>query len=300
MRRKALKHILAATDGEARSDAALRVAQTLADRDGAFVEIVSVFTPRIAVPRWSPADPELRCEVRDRHAAAEQFSRVWRQARSRLHLPWPILFRVGSVPQVIAEIARSAGADLVVIGRAPDCQCGARAPRAHTAEQLAIASDTPILALPQRSGDSLPRIAVVALDDSGASHRAAQLTRAVLARHGVVHAAKRAASRDLLALCDALGAELLAVPVAGDSALVRSLMGGQVAELLARARCAVLVTPSPSNDGARVEVSLASPEHAAAAATVVPAVSLPLSRIPHPARDGRAFAVTVCAPSRYR
>jgi nucleotide-binding universal stress UspA family protein len=287
MRRKALKHILAATDGEARSDTALQVAQALAERDGAFVEIVSVFTPRIAVPRWCPADPELRCEVRDRHAAAEQFSRVWRQARSKLQLPWPILFRVGAVPLVIAELARSGHADLVVIGRAADCQCGARAPRAHTAEQLAIASDTPILALPHRTGEALPRIAVVALDDSRASHLAAQMTRAVLARHGVVHAAKRAASRDLLALCDAMGAELLAVPVAGDSALVRSLMGGQAAELLARARCAVLITPSPPTDGARVEALPASRVTASAEISVAPAVSLPLPRIPHPAPAGR-------------
>jgi nucleotide-binding universal stress UspA family protein len=257
MRRRVLKHILAATDGEPRSDTALQVAQALAERDGAFVEIVSVFTPRIAVPRRSAADPELRCEVRDRHAAAEQLSRVWRQARSRLHLEWPILFRVGSVPRVIAELARSGRADLVVVGRAPDCLCGARAPRAYTAEQLAIASDTPILALPPRSGE-LPRIAVVALDDSGASHRAAQLARAVLARHGVVHAARRAASRDLLALCDALGAELLAVPIAGNSAIVRSLMGGQAADLLSRARCAVLIAPSPSDsESTRADAPLA-------------------------------------------
>lgn len=246
MRRKSLRHILVATDGAPRSDAALRVANALAERDAGFVEIASVFTPRIAVPRVGEADPELCCERRDRRAAAEQFSRVWQQVRSRLQLHWPMLFRVGTVPGVIAELARSGRADLIVIGRAPDCACGARTPRAHTAEQLAIASDTPTLALPARSGDRLPRIAVVALNDSAASHGASQLTRSVLARHGVVHAAKRAASRELLALCDALGAELLAMPIAGDNAVVRSLMGGQAAEVLAKARCAVLITPSPS------------------------------------------------------
>jgi nucleotide-binding universal stress UspA family protein len=258
MQRTRLRHILVATDGEPRSDSALQVATLLAERDEAQVEIVSVFTPRIAVPRRSDHDPELCCERRDRRAAAEQFSRVWRQARARLHLPWPLLFRVGSVSPVVAEVARSGGADLIVIGRAPDCACGARAPRAHTADQLAIVSDTPILALPRRVGDKLPRIAVVALDDSLASPRAAQLTRAILARHGVVHAAKRAASRELLALCDALGAELLAIPVAGDSAVVRSLMGGHAADVLSQARCAVLITPSPSHsDSELMEAPLA-------------------------------------------
>ena len=264
MRRKTLKHILVATDGEPRSDMALRVANALAERDAGFVEIASVFTPRIAVPRLSAADPELCCEARDRRAAAEQFSRVWQQVRSRLQLHWPMLFRVGSVPSVIAELARSGRADLVVIGRATDCACGARTPRAHTAEQLAIASDTPTLALPGRAGDQLPRIAVVALNDSAASHRASQVTRSVLARHGVVHAAKRAASRELLALCDALGAELLAIPIAGDNAVVRSLMGGQAAEVLAKARCAVLITPSPS------EIDQTTPEPPLAPASQLP------------------------------
>jgi nucleotide-binding universal stress UspA family protein len=259
MRRKTLKHIMVATDGEPRSDMALRVANALAERDAGFVEIASVFTPRIAVPRVSADDPELCCEARDRRAAAEQFSRVWQQVRSRLRLHWPILFRVGSVPRVIADLARSGRADLIVIGRAPDCACGARTPRAHTAEQLAIASDTPTLALPPCAGDTLPRLAVVALNDSAASHEASQLTRSVLARHGVVHAARRAASRELLALCDALGAELLAIPVPGDNAAVRSLMGGQAADVLAKARCAVLIAPSPAETDRTTAVTPLTP-----------------------------------------
>lgn len=257
MRRKTLRHILVATEGAPHSDTALRVADRLAQRDSAHVEILSVFAPHIPLPPLTGTG-ELSCEARGRREAAEQFNRVWQQARSRLHLPWPIIFRVGSVPRVIAEHARSSGADLVVVGRGLDCGCGAHVSRVHTAERLAIVSDTPVLALPRRVGNSLPRVAVVALDDTGASHLSAQLTRAVLARHGVVHAAKRAASRELLALCDALGAELLAVPIAGDDAVVRSLMGGSVVELLMNTRCAVLVTPSARSHEEAAEIPTAS------------------------------------------
>lgn len=243
MRRNPLQRILVASDGERRSDTALRVADLLGRRDGAHVEIVSVYTPRLQLPKLDDAG-RLCCEGRDRRAAAMLFSKVWHQARSRLRLPWPIHFRIGVAAPVIAELAHEWGADLIVTGRAPYCE--ARAPRTYTTERLAMASDVPMLALPQQPADALPKVALVAIDESAAASRAVAIVRTLLDRKGQVHQASRATSPELLALCDALGVDILAVPLVGDTSTIRTLMGGQVAEVLAQARCAVLVAPSPA------------------------------------------------------
>ena len=240
-----LRRILAATDGEPRSDGALRFADRLAARDGALVEIATVFTPRYCNLSVDRHRPELRCRPRDRRAAADQFGRVWAQARERLHLPWPIVFRAGYAPAVIAELARSGGFDLVVVGRT-DSDDDLRK-RRRLAEAFVYTSDAPIVAVPSRDAPELPHVAVVSLDTDSTTAETARVAAMVVGAAGVLHTTPQPSCRELLALCAALGADLVALHLPGHSLAVRTLMGGLVSDVLRRACCAVLVVPTRSH-----------------------------------------------------
>jgi nucleotide-binding universal stress UspA family protein len=238
-----LERLLVASDGQPAGDAALLFARLLADRDRADVEVVGVFCPRIPVPPVVAGSCEHDCEPHDRRAVAELLERVWQQTRERIKVPWPIHVRVGHPPWMISDMARSGRASLVLLGHTTLSEEGGHRTSRHTAEQVSYGCDVPVLTVPP-DVRRLPRSALVVVDDGEASRRAVAMTGAVLERGGTVHKTKGSASIETLHIAEGLGADLVCVPLTGESFAVRSLMGGGVADVLDHARCMVLITPS--------------------------------------------------------
>ncbi|MEX2154443.1 MAG: universal stress protein [Gemmatimonadaceae bacterium] len=244
--RSRLQRLLVASDGEPAGDAALRLAKLLANRDGADVEVVGVFSPRIPVPPIAPDSCEHQCEFHDRPAAAQLIRRIRRQTRDRIGASWPVRLRIGHAASIICDTARAFGANLVLIGHTTP-EPGERRAGRHTAEQIALGCDIPVLTVP--SGvNSLPRIAVAVIDESGGAEAAVSMATTLLGSDGALHEARGPVTREVLHLSEALGADLLSLPLAGHNATVRSLMAGGVADVLDHARCSVLVTPSVGNE----------------------------------------------------
>jgi len=233
-----LERLVVASDGQPTSDAALHFAKLLAERDHAHVQVIATFSPRIAVPPPGAALPNRRREQRHRIKARELQERVERQLRDRIGVTWPFELRHGYAPWIIAEVARAATADLILLGHSATTENGLRRPGRHTAEQLACACEIPVLAV-SGNGRSLPRLAVAVVDRGGAT---------------LIRVSDRS-PRAVLKVAKSLGADLLSVPLAGDSFEVRSLMSGCVVELLDHACCSVLVTPSRGASDATAEAA---------------------------------------------
>jgi nucleotide-binding universal stress UspA family protein len=238
-----LERLLVATDGHSTSDAALAFAKLLAARDGSLVEVIAVFAPRVANP-----PVEWRASVsrgkRNRVRAGELEGRVERQVRGRIGAGWPILHRRGHPPWTIAEAARVTAADLIIMGHGSVGESELRRPGQHTTEQIACLSDVPVFAV-DGALRGFPRLAVMVVDGGAASARAQRVAASLIAKDGNLLRVTERVPRNMLKLINSLGADLISVPISGDSPEVRSLMSGNVAEVLDHARCSVLITPSP-------------------------------------------------------
>lgn len=111
------RHVLVASSGSTSSAAALALAAALAQRSGASVELLAVFTPRIPAPvQVRPSDRH--CESPDRVQAA-QFLRAVRAQRDdvvRSGPVWPLRFESGDPAQVLTRVAREKKVDVAVLG----------------------------------------------------------------------------------------------------------------------------------------------------------------------------------------
>jgi len=136
-------------------------------------------------------------------------------------------------------------ADVVVLGH--EARSDPKMPRTsrHTAELVALAADVPVLAIPTKH-ERLPSTALIVQDDSAAGTRARAMAESVIAPGGEVHVVSSPVGRELLSLIKETGAELIAVPLHGETFAMRSLTAGGVADLLDQADVDVVVAPAPS------------------------------------------------------
>lgn len=136
-------------------------------------------------------------------------------------------------------------ADVVVLGH--EARSDPKMPRTsrHTAELVALAADVPVLAVPAKH-EKLPRSALIVQDDSAAGTRARAMAESVIAPGRELHVASGPVGRELLSLIKETGAELIAVPLRGETFAVRSLTAGGVADLLDQADVDIVVAPTPS------------------------------------------------------
>ena len=241
---KPVERILVASDGGVESNAALQFARLLTEQYGAAAEIICVFVPRIPVPATQEGVHDRECEASDKPAADALLRNVQDQA-SRLGISGPVHLAVGHPPWVIAQRANRMRADVVVLGH--EARSDPRMPRTtrHTAELIALAADVPVLAVPTKH-KRLPRSALIVQDDSAAGTRARAMAESVIAPGGELHVVRGPVGRELLSLIKETGAELIAVPLSGETFAVRSLTAGGVADLLDHADMDVVIAPAPS------------------------------------------------------
>ncbi len=183
-----IRSILVATDGKAGALGALRFASQIAARDGASVEVVSVYEPTdfyasgtpgtlsFIPPPSTPSGVDL---TRDRVAA--------QVASIEGASGWPIYVETGPVARTIAEVAAERSADVVVVGLR---QPGAIERWLGRATLLRLVSQarTPVLAVPPDAAGTL-NIAVVPIDFSDISDSVWKAALAVVAPDANVHLA---------------------------------------------------------------------------------------------------------------
>jgi universal stress protein E len=175
--------VLVATDGTEQSDGALRVAIARAAEMGANLEVLAVATPDpimapdVTPALWAEANQLRRTALRD--AAEWQLARVTGQERSH-----PVLLLDGNPAYTIARVALEQRAALVVVGLGRH-KVVDRLFSDETALQLARISRVPVLAVPAAAA-ATPRHAVVAVDFSELSTRAAQAAIEAVGDRGLV------------------------------------------------------------------------------------------------------------------
>ena len=178
-------HLLVATDGTPRSDAAVALTGDLAARDELRVELVSVFEP------LSAFDTELSRAMRlyDTDLAMRQELRnAVDGQRARLGLaqqPWPTHFEIGHPAHTIADAARAMGCDTIILGLGGHSLMERIFGHEMTLQVVRLA-DVPVLAV-SPAAVGLPTVAVAALDFSWSSVRAAQRAIDLVARPGTVY-----------------------------------------------------------------------------------------------------------------
>lgn len=177
--------IVVATNGATSADAALRVARALAEHLGVAgeVEVVSVLEP---LPVYTSGfamelpPPDFEQSRIDALARGVRRQLVEMGADS-----WPVSLQMGQVGRTIARVAQERGAGLIVLGlgrhRPIDRLLGS-----ETALHAIRSADAPVLAV-ATPAKGLPRRAVVAVDFSRASLRAAHTAMALLAEGGTLH-----------------------------------------------------------------------------------------------------------------
>ena len=179
--------VLVATDGRTQSDGALAVGRLLAAAAGSSVEVVAV------QPQVAPFVPDTTLLLeRDptEKLTADLADRVRRQS-ARLStmgtgasLGEPIITR-GKPERVIASLASERDARLIVVGLGRHGVLD-RIFGNETAVKVARESRVPVLAVPAEAR-TIPQNAVVGVDFSEGSLRAAQKTIELLSGGGVVH-----------------------------------------------------------------------------------------------------------------
>lgn len=156
--------ILVCTDNSVSSGDALALADALAARAAAAVDVLSVFTPSIPLPNVPARRGSARCERQDRCAAAELIRAVRTEERRRFggRVRWPVNLEVGNPVQAIVERSKRTRADLVIVG------LGSRDPLVRKGGVVIPASlsrytDVPILAAAPMVR-ALPQEAVLLVD----------------------------------------------------------------------------------------------------------------------------------------
>ncbi|MFL5579759.1 MAG: universal stress protein [Gemmatimonadaceae bacterium] len=185
--RPRLRRLLVATDGRAQSAAALRMADALAQREGAEVRVIAVLPPAPYAPLYGVEVAMVPSETWERERAAAH------RARMREHLLevrgerdgsalGEVQLVIGAPSEAIGDVARSWGADLVLMG------IGRHGAAARLVGETAVAvmrtARVPVLAT--TADGALPTRAVVAMDFTRSSLRAAALAAALLAPGGAL------------------------------------------------------------------------------------------------------------------
>ncbi|MCJ7627724.1 MAG: universal stress protein [Longimicrobiales bacterium] len=177
--------VLVATDGSPAALGALRFAKALADQEDREVQLLGVVEP---VPVFDAgfmvALPEVELYESRREALREEISR---QAAAITGSPtfWPISVQAGVPASRIVKLAEERGAEAILMG------IGGHGPMdkvfgTETALQVMRVSHIPVLAVPE-SFQKLPRSAVMGVDFSLFSQRAAQAAISLLATPWDVH-----------------------------------------------------------------------------------------------------------------
>jgi nucleotide-binding universal stress UspA family protein len=181
--------IIVATDGTEAASGALHVADALAKRHHANVEVVSVVEP---LPMQGIFHAET---IAIAQRELEEAGRMSMQRRVREILAgigedaarWPATVEIGSPAPTIVRLARETGATLIVLGLGRHAVTD-RWFGSETALRVMRLSHVPVLAVPPQT-DSLPQHAVAAVDFSAFSHDAAEAALQILAPGGTLHLA---------------------------------------------------------------------------------------------------------------
>lgn len=180
------ERILVATEGRPQSAGALRIARLLAERDGREVEVITVYEPPALYPvAFNAPTPDF---LLDEHLAEEQLRGVRLQVQDLAPgVDWPVHAEMGPVEPAIARRAGRGDVSLVVMG------IGAHRPvdrwlGSETALRVMQLVNVPVLAV-QPDAATLPRRALVAVDFSELSLRAARACRALLGEGAELHLA---------------------------------------------------------------------------------------------------------------
>lgn len=180
--------LLVATDGTTDADGAVRVGRALSQRDGAVAELVSIVEPfplpGVAEGVPLPDPNALTALMRESRAA------LLLEQRDRTHpgiRDWPFDIDAGPRAEMIVANAKRRGASLVLIGLG---QHGvtARLMMRETALQVIRASSVPVLALPHDAW-GVPHSALVAIDFTASSERAAAAALELLGGEGTLYVA---------------------------------------------------------------------------------------------------------------
>ena len=181
-RKRGAATVLLATDGDERSDGAVRVAVARADATGALLEVISVVRTEPAV---SPEGVYLDSGAS--HARREEQRRLIEAQLTRVlsnHEIYSISVFDGNPAYTISRVAVERHAALIVVGLGRHAIAN-RLFSEETALQLARISRVPVLAVPDFMSEA-PRHAVVAVDFSELSSRAAQAAIEAVADVGQV------------------------------------------------------------------------------------------------------------------
>jgi nucleotide-binding universal stress UspA family protein len=166
------------------NDAVLDLAQRFAGRERRELHAITVLEPRdmVSIASGVPALPASYVEE-ERAAIAEQL-----EERMSHLADFPSLVRrtdviEGPAPRSIVDVARDRDASLIVVGTGRHGALG-RLVYGERAIQLTRIADRPVLVVPPSASASTPRKAVVAVDFSSASQRAARFALDLLADGG--------------------------------------------------------------------------------------------------------------------
>ena len=172
--------ILLASDGRGATDATFAAARLVAERLDTTVEVVGVLEP-LPVYLMAPEVPIVPPEFeRERHAALEEALRG-RLAAAGVER-WPVRFRFGEASNTIAETARELDSTMIVVGLGRHLVRDRILGGEH-ALRVVRSADRPVLAVGPELR-ALPRTAVVAVDFSPASVRAARAALILLPENG--------------------------------------------------------------------------------------------------------------------
>jgi nucleotide-binding universal stress UspA family protein len=183
------RRIAVATDGSDAALGALRVAQALAERHEAVVEVVSVLE---AIPIRSLVSAETialaRRELEEaglmalERQVAEQLATVGPEAAA-----WPLSIELGSAAPTIVRVARAKGATLIVLGLGRHALAD-RWLGTETALRVMRLAHLPVLAVPAGARE-LPASALAAVDFSEFSRDAIDTALHLLRPRGTLHLA---------------------------------------------------------------------------------------------------------------
>ena len=176
-----LHRILVATDGSSASDGALRLARIVSRQGEIPVEVLSVLDP--AVTGMEHVLPDAFVGEVER-----RFARVHTQVNSVTGRKpdWRTSIDIGPIPETISRLADGRGADLIVVGFGQHRRMRDRPPDKATVRRIAELSSTPVFVVPSHAHDR-PANAMLALDFSRSSLRAARAALAVMDTPGVMH-----------------------------------------------------------------------------------------------------------------
>ena len=182
--------IVLATDGRPGAVGAVELARLLVQRTGAELYAIAVLEPAAAAaPDGTGGDPAPEVTAARANLLRDRTEAQLREVMGEHE--WPLATRIGAPAVHIAREAAARGARFVVLGMGRH-GLRARVTGRETVLQTLRLSSTPVLAVPPEGG-VLPRCALVAVDFSRASVRAARLAAELLQPDGelmLVHVAR--------------------------------------------------------------------------------------------------------------